>query len=132
MIQPKFENANQFSEDWPSFSRWKYGFIDRKGNVVNQANFHGREIFLRSGMRENWRRCDDPTGMSSTSNYGEYVFIDKTGEIKIRLKNVECRSFSEGLAAFEKYGDDGFGFIDRTAKVEISPKWEGQAEIFDG
>ncbi len=47
IIQPKFENANQFSEGLARvFQDGKYGFIDRKGNICNQATvFMGERFF---------------------------------------------------------------------------------------
>ena len=89
-----------------------YGFIDKHGQIVIQPKFgdvgefhEGLASFTKDFMR--------------TSGYR---YIDKRGEIAIEPRFASVGDFSDGLAVVKLA--DKEGFIDRTGKFVIDPKFD--------
>ena len=99
----------------------KAGYIDRTGKVVIEPKFDVYDNYggeFHDGLLE--------VGIGS----GEYV--DSTGKL-LGLKLSSGKEFSEGLAvALPEYGDK-WGYIDRTGKFAISPRFDHfQSNFADG
>ena len=91
----------------------KAGYIDRAGKVVVEPKFEPRGNYggeFHDGLAE--------VGVSS----GEYV--DSTGK-PLNLKLYRGWDFSDGLAAALAEDNGKWGYIDRTGKFAITPRFEG-------
>jgi hypothetical protein len=91
----------------------KAGYIDRTGKVVIEPKFEPRGNYggeFHDGLAE--------VGVDS----GEYV--DSTGR-PLNLKLYRGWDFSDGLAAALAEDNGKWGYIDRTGKFAISPRFEG-------
>lgn len=97
--------------------RGKYGYVDRKGNVVIEPQFDDARSFSE-GLA--WAEKDGKTG-----------YIDKTGEFVIDLDGKEGENFSEGLAAVKNM-DNKYGFIDKNGHQVIEFKYDEACSFSDG
>lgn len=91
----------------------KAGYIDRAGKVVIEPTFEPRGNYggeFHDGLAE--------VGVSS----GEYV--DSTGK-PLGLELYRGWDFSDGLAAALKEDEGKWGYIDRTGKFAIAPRFDG-------
>lgn len=91
----------------------KAGFIDRDGKIIVKPTLgyygnSGMEFF--DGM------------LLAGASAGPY--IEKTGKIVLDTKYERNWDFSEGLAVAMKENDGKWGFIDKTGKFVISPRFE--------
>jgi hypothetical protein len=114
VIEPQFNMAFEFAEGMAQVmvkDRW--GFIDPSGKFVIQPKFARADRFYEGFARV----CIDP-------NVTEFAgYIDKTGTLVIPTEGAEyLGKFSEGLAPMKLKGK--FGFIDRTGKFVIQPKYD--------
>ncbi|PIU30296.1 hypothetical protein COT07_01500 [Candidatus Woesearchaeota archaeon CG07_land_8_20_14_0_80_44_23] len=111
---------------------YKYGIINKKGEIVVPPKFHAGMPFSEG------RAAVFTEGENRTVGWG---FIDSTGNIVIPPKYMEVQSFSEGLAAaltvkpfnFSDFSDNSseigyyfrrqqWQYIDKNGKVVIEPK----------
>ncbi|HEY7159741.1 MAG TPA: WG repeat-containing protein [Acidobacteriota bacterium] len=119
VIEPQFNMAFEFAEGVAQVmvkDRW--GYIDPSGKFVIQPKFARSDRFYEGFARV----CIDP----AIAEFAGY--IDKTGTLVIPTEGAEyLGKFSEGLAAMKIKGK--FGFIDRTGKFVIQPKYD-VADIF--
>src|SRR4029077_12676061 len=108
--------------------------IDKTGKVIV-----GQEYSYAGPFAEGIALVDVPWSHSFFHiNKGGLCYIDKTGKMVIPLQGFgSASSFTEGLAAVEDHGK--WGYIDKTAKMVISPQFshawgfsEGLAEVKDG
>ncbi len=137
-IEPKFDWADDFSEGLASvFAKGKYGFIDKSGKIVIKPQFTKAESFSEGlacvkigGAIRNPLIRDALTTTRNTDT--KYAYIDKTGKIIFRVNAYDARSFSEGLARFERFGENGYGFIDKTGKIVIDPAINAAGEFSEG
>lgn len=76
--------------------------------------------------------CSLFVGCGSGILQPSYVaFIDRTGQVKIRLKpREEARSFSEGMAGFSI--DGKWGFIDTTGRIVVAPQFGAVGDFSEG
>ena len=137
-IQPKFDWADDFSEGLALiFVKGKYGFIDRTGKMIVKPQFTKAESFseglacvkIGGQVREPGFGMQNITTTFADTNF---AYIDKTGKIVFRINAGEARSFSEGLARFERFGENGNGFVDKTGNIVIDPKIDAAGEFSEG
>lgn len=139
VIPLKFDDAQSFSEGLACVKIGeKFGFIDKKGNIVIQPKYSLPSVF-KEGL------ANVTTGGKASPSYGGYLienegkpmFIDKRGKVIIKFGSdvKSARAFSEGLAAVEVEKDTDItltGFINRTGKFVISPKYEDVDNFSEG
>lgn len=96
----------------------KWGFVDKKGNVVINPQFEFASSFRN--------------GLAAVANEKEkFGFIDKNGLYVINPQFDNVGTFSDnGLAAFRS--GDKWGFIDKKGKYVINPQFEYASNFFDG
>ena len=139
-IPIQFDDAKSFSEGLACVQIGeKFGFIDKAGNVVIKPTYSLPATFKEglASVVTGGKGWQGHGGFVFTEK-GEPAFIDKTGQIAIRLGNdIEgAASFSEGLAAVDVKSknnrDTLTGFIDRTGKFVIAPKYSDVDSFSDG
>ena len=95
----------------------KYGYYDKKGNVVINPQFKYAGTFL--------------DGLAVVSNdEDKYGFIDKKGKYVINPQFDRCFPFFDGLAAFKS--GDKWGFIDKEGKYVINPQFDDVDNFYNG
>ena len=105
----------------------KFGFINRKGEVVVPCKYSRAEDFY-------WHR------LSNVGSNGKSGYIDTTGAEVIPLKFDYSESFREGLAYVAINYVDGegnyrtgkYGFIDETGKLVIENKFKIAGDFSEG
>jgi hypothetical protein len=98
-----------------------YGYIDHKGNTVIPP------IFREAGQFSE--------GLASVNTAdGQKGYIDKAGLFVIKLASGRGGQFNEGLAtlAVEINGPTKMGYIDRTGKTIIEPRFDTAYDFIDG
>lgn len=98
-----------------------YGYIDHKGNTVI------RPVFRDAGQFSE--------GLASvTTADGQRGYINKAGVFVIKLTSGRGGQFKEGLAtlAVEIDGPTKMGYIDRTGKTIIEPRFDVAHDFIDG
>ncbi len=98
----------------------KSGYIDQTGKVVIQPTLSLQPIFVSSEFRD---------GMLKVS-HGKYW--DVSGRVAIDIAVEQSAEFSEGLAAAKvRVKEIGlWGFIDRSGKFAIQPKFNAMPQPF--
>jgi len=108
----------------------KFGYINQKGKLVIPYRF-------------TWAR-DFHQGFAVVQlSKGRYAYIDKKGKVVLHSnKWLAVDDFSEGLAgvqvevtdnsAYRGYQDQKYGFIDRTGKFVIPPRFYGVQKFSEG
>lgn len=87
----------------------RYGYISDKGSIVIPPTFLRADPFSE--------------GVAFVADKEGYRFIDKSGQKKFTPAASLVRPFSDGLAAAYTQ-QTGWGFIDRTGKFVVPPKYE--------
>lgn len=98
-----------------------YGYIDHKGEVVIPPTFREAGQFSE--------------GVASvTKTDGQKGYIDKAGLFVIKLASGRGGQFNNGLAtlAVEINGPTKMGYIDRTGKTIIEPRFDAAFDFVDG
>jgi len=131
VIPLRFAIASCFSQGLAAVSiasqTWKWGFIDRTGRMVIEPQF-------------------DQTGDFSEGlalvRVGELLrYIDPSGRVAIdlherRLPNevnlTDARHFSHGLAAFSAPDTAKWGFMDKSGKAVIPPRFDAVDSFHEG
>jgi len=132
------------------------GYIDTTGKTIIEPKWTaagsfsdglalvatgGNNIYYRTDTKLNIMSVSplEPSQYAPATTYstimGRMYFIDKTGGIVIDLQNLEVKEgllpgFSEGFAGVKI--KDKWGFIDKTGKVVIEPKYDMVWPYFDG
>jgi len=141
VIEPKFDNAEMFSEGLSAVEvDKKWGYIDTTGNFVLQPKYEYAGSFHNGlasyGANEKygfinrqWQQVIKPQfewvdefseGLCVVRNdKGKYGYIDTTGKIVINCKFQYANKFENGQAKFET--NDLWGAIDKTGKIVIEP-----------
>lgn len=116
---PLYPDADQM---YPFEQSGKVGFIDQTGRVVIPPKFPRGDDEFHDGLLE----IDVWNG----------VYADKTGKTMIKGPFFRGWSFSDGLAVAMEHDHGKWGYIDRTGKFAISPRFEtypkGYVESFHG
>ena len=98
-----------------------YGYIDHKGNTVIPAIFRDAGQFAE--------------GLASvTKTDGQKGYIDKAGLFVVKLASGTGGQFKEGLATLtvQINGRTKMGYIDRTGKTIIEPRFDAAFDFIDG
>lgn len=124
IVAPKYDFAPRVMEDGFIYvvENKKYGLLDSKGSVLIASKYDAFSDFNEGLARV---RIND---YSSGSLIFREAFIDKTDKVIIQA-SPEMKlegDFSDGRAVI--IGKEGIGFIDRTGKPVIAPKY--QSNIF--
>jgi hypothetical protein len=158
VIQPIYDSVLFFSEGLAAVSKnKKWGFIDKKGNLIIMIRFDEVRIsgFTEglSAVRLNYKfgyinvkgefiiapEYDDVDSFQdsfATAGYGDprkgykYGLIDKKGNKIIDFIYDNQLIFDEGLMAIKK--DDLVGYMDRSGKMAIEPKYPIADPFFEG
>ena len=108
------------------------GYMDSGGRWAIEPKFYSAMSFHEGLARVAIR---DKTSKLGTRE----VYIDKTGNVAIELSSVPARGserFSEGLASFSPTvsveGRYLSGFMDKTGKIVIEPKFEAVDDFSEG
>lgn len=129
-IKPQFDMAYGFSEGLATVEiKKKYGFIDKTGAMVIEPQYDSAIAFTE--------------GLAIVYVGERYQIIDKKGSVLVTLDEnvVDAGCFSGGLADVTvdlNAGQDELdieykdGFIDRTGKIVIEPKYYVACSFEDG
>jgi WG containing repeat len=108
------------------------GYMDKSGSWAIEPKFYSSMSFQDGLARTAARDRNSKTGTRQ-------VYIDKTGNEVIELSTIPTQNsngFSEGLARFaisvpgKEYLPQGF--VDKTGKVVIEPKFEAAGDFSEG
>lgn len=120
VINPQFESAYFFSDGLAlvQSSEGKFGYVGSDGKYIINANYKEATNFS--------------DGLAFVVSEGGYpTCIDKKGEIKFALKEVEqARMFSEGLAPVKIKGQ--WGFVDKKGEIVIAPQFDQVGTFSEG
>lgn len=140
----RFASASKFSEGLASVGcivgrEEKYGYIDKTGQIVIDAQFSGASDFSEGLARV------QIGGTASGFIGGTYGYIDKTGEYVVEPKFDWAHDFSEGLACVQIGGERGgllaeiggkvggkFGYIDKSGNYVIEPQFKWATSFSEG
>jgi len=133
VIKPLFYKASHFSEGlaWvQEKENGKIGFINRRGKLVIPYQFN--------------RVSDFHEGLAAVNSVGSNLgYIDKKGRMVLHSKEWKfVGDFSEGLALvqvevtnnklYKGYKEHLYGYIDRTGKFVIEPRFYSALEFSEG
>jgi len=116
-ILPMINNRASFSIV-DKENEWKYGYIDREGNVVIPPQYRYARSF------EN--------GMAVVEHLnGEFSIIDKEGNIISHLDYAFVGGIGEGLLSFQEAFGEKYGYIDLEGKIIIPVQFDIAEEFRD-
>lgn len=120
VINPQFKSAEMFIEGLALVedNEGNYGYIDTTGKYVIVPKYVSATRFSE--------------GLAFVTPYNGFITcIDKLGKEIFTLKNADkVTEFREGLAIVEK--NDKEGFIDKTGKYVVEPKYERLSIFTEG
>ncbi len=126
VIEAKYDGVEHFKDglalikETDSSGETVYGYIDRNGRTIIKPQYHYAFSFSE-GLAKVRKDPDSP-----------YIFINTSGrkvfELPSNVTNV--RFFREGLAAVEI--NDKWGYIDKTGKIVIEPKYDEAVAFSEG
>lgn len=104
-------------------------FIDKKGTVLFKKLYYDDIGSISDGLMYYCK------GEEYNSNYSEYGFIDKNGNLVISPKYYKVLDFSEGLAAVSIRNQDNqivSGYIDKNDREVIKFKYDYVGNFING
>ena len=109
-IDPQFEWADQFADGLAAVRvAGRMGYIDRRGKFVVNPQYDLAHEFS--------------DGYGTVMNSGRFGIIDAKGRVVFEARFADSLGlFGDGLVAVKT--DDGWGFIDTTGKMVISPQFD--------
>jgi hypothetical protein len=115
IIDPQFEYAGNFADGLaPVIVGGRFGYADQKGKfVINPQYDFGGEFY---------------EGYAIFANAGKWGIIDTKGRVKDA--KFTRNHFSDGLAPVQT--EDGWGFIDRTGKMVVTPQFDSADAFQNG
>ncbi|MDO8680536.1 MAG: WG repeat-containing protein [Acidobacteriota bacterium] len=119
VINPQFESASGFADGLaPVVVGGRTGYINKQGRFVINPQYQAGLMFNE--------------GHAVVKNEGTGIgLIDLEGRVVVELgKFQSVGSFRQGLAAVKT--EDGWGFIDSTAKMVISPQFDSAGWFHNG
>jgi hypothetical protein len=138
IVKPQFDSASDFSDGMGRFEKnGKQGFIDSSGKIVIKPQFNQAHDFS-----DGLAAVTIPDGTCELC--GETVYINKLGKVIIHTRPLGAKQsyasdFSEGLAGFcieDKMKSIEellpYGYIDKTGKILIAPKFGDVSEFHEG
>lgn len=100
-------------------SEWKYGYIDREGNVIISPQYrYARSFEEGKAVVENMT--------------GGYSIIDPEGNIISNLDYAFIGGIGEGLLSFQEKLGDQYGYIDIEGNIIIPAQFDTAEEFQDG
>lgn len=149
VIEPQFDAARDFHDGLALVSKYdksgntnpqtmedKDGYIDETGKFVIQPQFVSQKNIFNNSSRvsaDNFSeglaivQIDWTLTKSGTLDVLQrnYACIDKTGKVVFKLDPNQRVSdnFSDGLLLFQLESDKKYGYLDKTGKVAIEPKY---------
>jgi WG containing repeat len=131
VIPLRFAIASRFSQGLAAVSiasrTWKWGFIDRTGTMVIEPQFD--------------QAGDFSEGLALV-RVGELLrYVDPSGRVAIDLHErrlpdevnlTDARHFSQGLAAFSAPDTAKWGFIGKSGKAVIPPRFDAVDRFHEG
>jgi hypothetical protein len=105
---------------------YKYGYIDRSGNMGIQP----REAKSIKWLSYYYQALAFSEGLAGVEQKDKWGYMDKAGRQVIPPRYSDIQAFSEGLAAVQL--EDKYGYIDRSGKMIIPPKFESAHSFSDG
>ena len=143
-----------FRTEKEKISIFKFGFIDRNGNLVIERRFgfvypfsdglaavtiDGKYGFIdKTGDFIIHPRFDDVgsfvDGLAAVESDGKWGYIDKSGQMVIGKRFHACSSFVEGLAWIRDLVDGSwkYGFIDKTGQIVVAPQFKEVEDFHNG
>jgi len=150
-IKPQFDDARYFQEGLAAVKVGeKWGFVNRRGIMVISPSFFrvscfydglsivheptGEEGYIdRTGRYVIKPRFHDAwyfkNGFAHVSLNNERWVIDRSGILVFRCPK-HMKYFSENYAAFSN--DVKWGYVDKTGKVVIKPKYDAAGDFHEG
>jgi len=140
VIQAQFESAVPFSDGLAAVQvKGKWGYIDKEGKVIIEPRFDDYSFFTEGlavvvsdcqyGYQDSNGRFVkvSPEQMKKTENDiiavdCKYGYMDKTGKMAIAAQFDQGFGFSDGLAAVQV--KDKWGYIDKTGKFIIPAQFD--------
>jgi len=107
---------------------YKYGFMDKKGEIVIKPQFARVSNFSEGLAR---------VSTSTLRSEFKHIYIDKNGNKVIELKRFQQGyDFSEGLACIQIEGEGGiyrhYGYIDKKGETVIEPQFVHGSSFSEG
>ncbi|MFN2453490.1 MAG: WG repeat-containing protein [Pyrinomonadaceae bacterium] len=99
---------------FPIRQNQKWGYINRKGEIVIQPQFT-QALFFSEGLAV------------ACIEYDKCGYIDGTGKFAINPQFQRALRFSDGLAAV--IVEDRVGYIDKTGKLAINPQFPSDSDF---
>ncbi|HEY8687646.1 MAG TPA: WG repeat-containing protein, partial [Chitinophagaceae bacterium] len=99
-----------------------YGFIDKKGRIINQAYLYNNVRQFSDGLAAVQKPIT-----KKWEEKGKWGFINSHFDEVLSFYYQDAKSFSNGLAAvreYKNYGDSKWGFIDKSGKLIIGYKFD--------
>ena len=115
----KPRQSNESTDLYPIRLNGKAGYVDREGRLIIKPRF----------MRA-WEFSGDLAPVQ-LSNKPEFGYVNKQGDFAIGPWHGTASVFSEGLGRISR-STEGQGFIDRTGKTIIQPKFAFAGSFSDG
>lgn len=130
VVDLKYDEVEQFSEGLAAVrinNTW--GYIDRNGQTAISFRFAHASGF-HCGLARVCAFKDSAANVSTTSKY-ECGFVDKTGKIVIKARDLAFSDFAEGLAV-ARAADGKFGYIDTEGQMVIPPTFYSAGNFSEG
>lgn len=143
-IKPNFDYALSFSEGLAAVAKdGKWGYINTKGEWVIEPKFPSALCFYKQQDKTYWHnyKCPDTSSFheglapiyykeDSEKKYKGY--INKKGEVEIKLDEYSLGKFSEGLAVVCKQKKEQCGYINKKGEWVIEPKFLSAGNFNNG
>ena len=128
VIKQQYSLADDFSEGLAAVAvdRKKYGFINRKGEMVISPRFVPRALGFEWKPKFELGRFSEGLARvyQEGSPYGVYGYVDRKGNFVIPPRFIAAKDFSEGLAwvveTDQRTGEEKVGWIDKSGRWEIT------------
>ncbi len=123
VVEPtlKYDNVSSFSEGFAVVEKdKKYGYVDQNGKEVVPPRYYSAGSF------------SDGVAVAYSKEDCTWHIIDKTGNVKAKLKGYDNvgYSFSNGLIQVEK--NDKYGLADTTGKEVLPPIYDSVGDFNEG
>lgn len=125
VIGQEFAEAKKFSEDFAAVKIRDWGYIDLTGGVVIKDEFDAAYGFSE--------------GLALTRKGGRLFFIDRHGQKIVELDTADValeysgdQKFSGGLIVARDMKTDLCGFLDKTGKFAIEPRFNDASNFSEG
>jgi hypothetical protein len=129
VVKPRYTLTGTFSEGLASADLYKKGkeltgFIDRFGNEVIPFKFSCFRSRFSEGLATFFiedRRRGDVAGA-----------IDSKGDVVIEPRFESLGDFREGMATYQAFGKDGFGYVNKVGKEVIPARFDVARDFWGG